>query len=112
MKLKPTLFAQTRQGVRDLDRVEGPLVPISGGPVPPAQVPNVGETERTLSMLAGSGLIGLGLASFSIRGALMGLAGGALLYRGLTGHCELYRALGLNTAAIAGAPFEMAYHQG
>jgi uncharacterized membrane protein len=112
MNLKPTLFAKTRQGVRDLDQIGGAILPISGGPAPPTKVPNVGETERTLSILAGSGLIGLGLAAPSIRGALMGLAGGALLYRGLTGHCELYRALGLNTAATAGAPYEMAYHRG
>lgn len=59
---------------------------------------NVGNNERFISM-AGGGL----LALYSLRRApgltLMATLGGWLLYRGLSGNCSLYRALGINTAA-------------
>lgn len=48
---------------------------------------NVGSTERLLSMLAG----GVLLASAFRRGhLLMGIAGGALAARGLSGYCPAY----------------------
>ena len=60
---------------------------------------NVGETERWLS-LVGGGLLALdGLRRGSLGGVAEAIAGGSLLYRGLTGHCHLYAAVGVNTAA-------------
>ena len=58
---------------------------------------NVGQGERTISLMAGAILAGLGLS----RGGLSGLAmlgmGGALAFRGATGHCSEYQAMGVDT---------------
>jgi uncharacterized membrane protein len=64
---------------------------------------NVGDTERWLS-LAGGGLLALyGLSRGSLGGLGLAALGGALLYRGVTGHCGVYEALGINTAERHGA---------
>ena len=56
---------------------------------------NVGESERLLSMFGAGALVACGL----MRGNLTFLAlGGALAYRGLTGQCHVYQALGLDTS--------------
>jgi uncharacterized membrane protein len=59
---------------------------------------NVGMAERIAS-IAGGGFMALyGLRRGSIDGfVLMGL-GGALIYRGVSGHCHGYKALGISTA--------------
>lgn len=58
---------------------------------------NVGDGERLASLLGGLILVVLGATRKSISG-LGAVAGGAyLVYRGLTGHCFGYQALGLNT---------------
>lgn len=59
---------------------------------------NVGRTERVASGVAGAGLVAAGLRSRGIGGALLALAGGFLLHRGLTGHCYGYGAAGISTA--------------
>ncbi len=59
---------------------------------------NVGLTDRNISLAVGAllGLVGLS-KPLSVRGlACLGL-GGTLIYRGMTGRCELYNALGINT---------------
>jgi uncharacterized membrane protein len=58
---------------------------------------NVGDEERKLSGLVGGALLVIGLFRKSWGGALMALAGAALLQRGVTGHCMLYQALDTNT---------------
>jgi uncharacterized membrane protein len=59
---------------------------------------NVGETERWLSLLGG-GLLGLfGLSRRSPAGLGLATLGGVLVYRGLTGHCPCYSALGIDSA--------------
>ena len=61
---------------------------------------NVGDIERWLSVLGG-GALALCTLRRSL-GTLVLLAGaGALLSRGLTGHCALYQAMGVSTAAQA-----------
>lgn len=60
-------------------------------------VVNVGQVERWGSMIAGGALLALGLNSRR-GGLLMSLVGGSLIYRGFTGHCHGYQALGINTA--------------
>jgi len=60
---------------------------------------NVGDAERAISAVLGGTLVLLGLRRRSLGGAAMALAGGDLIYRGVRGHCHLYQALGLNTAA-------------
>ncbi len=89
-------FPRTRQGLRNLDEVPGRIVPFSGGPV--SSPVNVGETERWASALIGGALALYGLTRGTFAGLGLALLGGPLLYRGLTGHCDLYQALGMNTA--------------
>ena len=59
---------------------------------------NVGRMERWLSMVAGGALAAYGLKRRSTPGGAAALAGAALLYRGATGHCNVYGALGINRA--------------
>ena len=59
---------------------------------------NISDAERWLAMAGGVGLAAFGASQRRASGwALAGL--GALLFRrGYTGHCEIYEALGVNTA--------------
>jgi uncharacterized membrane protein len=59
---------------------------------------NIGEVERVLSVGAGVGMALCGLTSGKARGLLATLLGGGLIYRGLTGHCAFYEAMGIDTA--------------
>jgi uncharacterized membrane protein len=59
---------------------------------------NVGDTERWLSLLGGGALALLGLSRRSLPGLGLAAVGGSLLYRGASGHCSLYNALGVTTA--------------
>ena len=58
---------------------------------------NVGRVERWLSMVAGGALAAYGLKRRQVPGGAAAIAGAALLYRGATGHCDLYGVLGINT---------------
>lgn len=60
-------------------------------------VVNVGQTERMISVGLGAFLLssGLGnLTSHPIKGLLRTVIGGALLYRGASGHCPVYASMG------------------
>ncbi|MBA3639366.1 MAG: DUF2892 domain-containing protein [Acidobacteria bacterium] len=59
---------------------------------------NISEAERWASMAGGVGLAAYGISKGRVPGwALAGL--GALLFRrGMTGHCDTYQMLGVNTA--------------
>ena len=59
---------------------------------------NVGETERIASAVGGAGLAIYGLTRGSLPGVLLALVGGSLVYRDVTGHCNVYEALGVDTA--------------
>lgn len=59
---------------------------------------NVGQTERWASALVGGGLAIYGLTRRNWGGVVLALVGGTLIYRGSTGHCYMYDALGVNTA--------------
>lgn len=60
---------------------------------------NVNAGERTASLAAGGLLLLLGLSRRSLAGLAVAGVGGALLYRGKTGYCHMYKALGINTAS-------------
>jgi uncharacterized membrane protein len=60
---------------------------------------NLGPVERWLSVAGGGTLAAYGLLRRATPGGLAAVAGATLLYRGLTGHCTLYRALGVNHCA-------------
>jgi uncharacterized membrane protein len=59
---------------------------------------NLGTGERIASGLAGAALLANGILRPSILNAVLAVGGGALLQRGLTGHCALYQRLGIDTA--------------
>ncbi len=63
---------------------------------------NVGDNERLISAAGGGALAICGLKRGGFRGLLMTIAGGALIYRGATGHCSLYRTLSVSTAKRKG----------
>ena len=60
---------------------------------------NVNESERFLSIVGGTGLALYGLFRLSPGHLSLIVAGGYLLYRGLTGHCPAYELLGTSTAS-------------
>lgn len=59
---------------------------------------NVNQTERLASAIAGGALAVIGIARGGWSGWAVALTGGGLVYRGATGHCSVYQALGLDTA--------------
>jgi uncharacterized membrane protein len=59
---------------------------------------NVGDVERWASLLGGGALALYGLSRGSLGGLALALLGGSLVYRGASGHCSMYGALGISTA--------------
>lgn len=80
-------YPMTRQGVRDLDH---PVHPGASGV-------NVGPNERAASTIGGALLAGLGVGQGGLCGLGLAALGASLLYRGYSGHCAAYSALGINT---------------
>jgi uncharacterized membrane protein len=58
---------------------------------------NVSNPERWVSVVAGATIAGYGLARRSVSGFALASLGGALLWRGATGNCPIYGALGIST---------------
>jgi uncharacterized membrane protein len=71
----------------------------------PRRSVNVGAKERKASVAGGAALAATGAAALAKRRFLPGIAmlaaGGMLVYRGKTGHCNLYQAIGISTATDA-----------
>ena len=59
---------------------------------------NVGTVERIGSAALGALLVGGALLRPSVGRLILGMGGAALIQRGLSGYCGLYRGLGVNTA--------------
>jgi len=59
---------------------------------------NVGGFERVLSVIGGGALTLYALRR-SLPHLMLLLSGGALMYRGLTGHCAAYQVMGVDTAS-------------
>lgn len=59
---------------------------------------NVGRTERLASVIGGSAVALYGLTRGSAGGAAVALLGGILVYRGATGRCPAFSALGISSA--------------
>src|SRR5687767_1143055 len=55
----------------------------------PDSTVNVGDIERLVSTVGGTLLVFNGISRGSLWGGLVALAGGALVHRGLTGHCAV-----------------------
>src|SRR5579862_1997070 len=81
-------------------------------------IQNVHQVERLASILAGGSLalfgVRQGLKYHSIAASTgLTLAGAALIKRGVTGYCDIYRALGVQTADDhPGANTSIGYQQG
>jgi uncharacterized membrane protein len=59
---------------------------------------NLSDWERIVSSVGGALMLGYGLTRRPSMAGTLAAAGGALLLeRGLSGHCSLYRALGLDS---------------
>lgn len=68
---------------------------------------NVARPERAASVALGAALIALGFRERGGRGIAAAIIGGALVARGATGKCPVYRALGVSTGspdAVLDAP--------
>lgn len=59
---------------------------------------NVGETERVISTVGGAALALYGLTRGNLAGIAIAAIGGGLIYRGTTGHCDVYEAVNVDTA--------------
>jgi len=72
---------------------------------------NVSSAERLASVIGGGALAVWGLSKKSVPGFAMAAVGGAMVYRGATGHCNVYQALGLHTdhrrGRNRGVPYEL-----
>jgi len=62
---------------------------------------NLSDVERWASIAAGAGLAAYGLSRLKSNGWLYAGIGALLLRRGVTAHCDLYDAIGVNTAGVA-----------
>lgn len=73
---------------------------------------NVGAFEQIGSLLAGGALVSYGVTRGKLLGAMATLAGGAMIARGLTGKCVVYRALGIDAERHDGLthPFNRTVH--
>jgi uncharacterized membrane protein len=60
---------------------------------------NVGTGDRIASLVGGAGLMLAGGYKGNLIGAGLTLIGAGLLYRGATGHCMCYEAMGVSTAS-------------
>jgi uncharacterized membrane protein len=83
---------------------EMPEVETVDAPERPMSWQNVGQQERNWSVIGGAALVAVSLVGRGLSRILGTLAGGALVYRGVTGHCHMYEALGINTSQDADQP--------
>lgn len=65
---------------------------------------NVAQSERWISLLGGGALALTGLRRRNVTGTLLTLVGAEMIFRGASGHCPMYGALGINTAGITAEP--------
>lgn len=65
-------------------------------PNKPSETSTVSDAERWGTLIGGGALVLLGLKQGSLRGALTALAGGGLIYRGVTAQSGIQDALGMN----------------
>lgn len=73
---------------------------------------NVADPERWLSVVAGSAVAAYGLTRRSVPGIVIAALGGALVWRGATGHCMVYESLGVSTAPENGDNVSVPYGRG
>ena len=98
---EPVMAYSTRAGGMDAGDSRGRHLPAgwrqSGADVRGRDI-NVALPERKLSAAIGMTLAAAGLVKRGVGGLVLAGLGGALAYRGITGHCAGYAALGTSTA--------------
>ncbi len=57
---------------------------------------NVNPVERLVSATAGGALLAYGLKKGGVFGTLLSVVGGGVALRGVTGHCQVYDAMGID----------------
>lgn len=77
---------------------------IAGETNGPRSSVNVGNAERWVSGAVGAVCAAAGLSRKSPAGLALAAIGGALLYRGVAGHCPTYSGLGISTSDRPVAP--------
>lgn len=60
---------------------------------------NVAQPERIGSVMLGAALVTIGLRRRDAGGVIAAALGGVFLLRGTTGHCPMYRAMGVSTGS-------------
>lgn len=65
---------------------------------------NLGDVERVVSVMSGGVLTLFGAVRGGLAGLGLAVLGGGLIYRGVTGHCEAYHSLGIDTSDRAELP--------
>ncbi|GAB4207332.1 MAG: hypothetical protein OHK0022_35440 [Roseiflexaceae bacterium] len=86
-------------------------IPQTGGMVPERageQLPNITTPERWVSLAVGGALTLAAIRQRPPVGLALALGGGYLIYRGATGHCPLYNALGIQAEIGGGVHVEKA----
>ncbi len=73
---------------------------------------NVSEPERWISVIFGSALAAYGLKMRSLPGLVLSGVGGALIWRGATGHCMVYESMGVSTAGDGDSQVSVPYGRG
>jgi uncharacterized membrane protein len=73
---------------------------------------NISGAERWASTLVGGALMAYGLKRRSLGGTLIALGAGSLVCRGATGHCLVYKALGLNTSETKSGVASVRHNEG
>jgi uncharacterized membrane protein len=68
----------------------------------PPSSQNVNSRERWVSVVLGGAVAAYGLSRRSVTGMVIASLGGALVWRGATGHCAGYEILGITSVAESG----------
>lgn len=61
---------------------------------------NVNPVERLVSATAGGALLAYGLKKGGVFGTLLSVVGGGVALRGVTGHCQVYDAMGIDRSGV------------
>ena len=61
---------------------------------------NVNPVERLISATAGGALLAYGLKKGGVFGSLLSVVGSGVALRGVTGHCQVYDAMGIDRSGI------------
>lgn len=77
-----------------------------------SQSVNVNQTERLASLIGGTALLAYAVRTRQFSGLALAALGGGLLYRGATGHCHVYEALGTHSDRRRGRHVSIPYELG